>query len=76
VNVDKSLRKLEFFIQIDVGIITFNLTEKAVGNHKLLGLGIQDQKIVVVKNGKEIKANIFGIVVNTYYGLDKIYGYV
>ena len=40
IMIDKALRTLEFFVLIEVGNITFSLTEKAVGNHKLLGLGI------------------------------------
>ena len=52
-----------------------SLTEKAVGNHKLLDVGISGQKLTVVKKEKTMKINAFGIVIDTYYSLDKVYSY-
>lgn len=40
ISIDKALRNLEFFITVELGDIIFSVTEKAVGNHKLVDVGI------------------------------------
>ena len=39
-SIDKLFRNKSFFISIDLGDIFFAITEKALGNHKLLDVGI------------------------------------
>jgi hypothetical protein len=69
------VRNKTFYVTIDLGDIFLSLTEKALGNHKLLDVGISGQKISLVKKSKTMKINAFGIVIDTYYSLDKVYSY-
>ena len=74
-SIDRLVRNKTFYVTIDLGDIFFALTEKALGNHKLLDVGISGQKISIVKKEKTMKINAFGIVIDTYYSLDKVYSY-
>jgi hypothetical protein len=74
-SIDRLVRNKTFYVTIDLGDIFFSLTEKALGNHKLLDVGISGQKIIIVKKEKTMKINAFGIVIDTYFSLDKVYSY-
>jgi len=74
-SIDRLVRNKTFFVNIDLGDIILSVTEKALGNHKMLDVGISGQKISIVKKSKTLKINAFGIVIDTYYSLDKVYSY-
>ena len=44
-SIDRLVRNKTFYVTIDLGDIFFALTEKALGTHKLLDVGISGQKI-------------------------------
>ena len=45
-------------MNIDLGDIIFSITEKALGNHKLLDVGISGQKISIAKKSKTLKHTV------------------
>ena len=71
-KVDRELKKMEFQVKVELGNFILALTDKAVGNHKLLDLGVCGQQITVRKEGQCLKANIFGITIDTYYSFEQI----
>lgn len=74
-SIDRLVRNKTFYVNVELGDIFFSITEKALGNHKLLDVGISGQKISLVKKSKSMKINAFGVVIDTYYSLDKVYSY-
>ena len=74
-KVDKELRQMEFQVAVEFGNIMLALTDRAVGNHKLVDFGICGQKLNIQKVKQCLQANICGITVDTYYSFERIAGF-
>lgn len=74
-KVDKEMRKMEINLVVELGNNNLTLTDKTVGNHKLVNFGYCGQKITVQKQGLTLQANICGVTVDTYYSFDTIFGF-
>lgn len=70
------MRSLELDILIELGNMSLSLTDPLEGNHKMIDFGLAGQKISIVKSATDLKANICGVTVNTYYSFDKIFTFV
>lgn len=78
-KVDRHAVKYDFSVQFTLSkvsvAVTGNRSDKDIGNNKMADFGVEDQKVKIEKLGTQMKANIFGITLNTYYSTSKLYSF-
>lgn len=78
-GVDRALRKINFKFLFDLVSVCLSLTGEAgqENSHaRMFDFGVSKQSIVIEKDGVVLKANAFGVTVNTYYTFCNLFAFV
>lgn len=78
-GVDRALRKINFKFLFDLVSVCLSLTGEAgmENSHaRMFDFGVSKQSIVIQKDGVVLKANAFGVTVNTYYTFSNLFAFV
>lgn len=80
--LDRHLRKINFKLMFDLVHVCLSLTgemhKQGTDNlhARMFDFGVSKQTVVIEKDGTVLKANAFGVTVNTYYTFSNLFAFV
>ena len=80
--LDRHLRKINFKFMFDLVQVCLSLTGDLhkqgtdISHARMFDFGLSKQTVVIEKDGVVLKANAFGVTVNTYYTFSNLYAFI